>query len=59
MTWPQDYRLTIFVEMGTFPKSGDDHNKPAVGEDYWSVLGITIWRRSRAWVTWPISCSTA
>lgn len=34
MTWPQYYRLTIFVEMGTFPKSGDDHNKPAVGEDY-------------------------
>ena len=31
MTWPQGYRLMIFAKTGTFPKSGDDHNKPAIG----------------------------
>jgi len=26
MTWTQAYSLSVMTEMGTFPKSGGDHN---------------------------------
>lgn len=28
MTWTQAYSLSDTVKMGTFPKSGEDHNNP-------------------------------
>jgi len=28
MTWTQAYSLSETVEMGTFPKLGEDHNNP-------------------------------
>lgn len=31
MTCLQGYRLFIPAKMGTFPLSGGDHNKPAIG----------------------------
>ena len=28
MTWTQAYSLSVTAKMGTFPKSGKDHNNP-------------------------------
>lgn len=31
MTWTQAYSLSVTAKMGTFPKSGKDHNNPFQG----------------------------
>ena len=58
MTCAQAYSFNVTAKMGTFPKSGEDHNKPIYG-GYERWTGMTIWRGSARPLICSISCAAA
>ena len=58
MNWRQAYSFSVTWKMGTFPKSGGDHNKASL-EAQDRVAGMTIWRGSLRPLICSISCAAA
>ncbi len=58
MDWWQAYSFSVTRKMGTFPKSGEDHNKASFDAQE-RAAGMTIWRGSLRPLICSISCIAA